>query len=134
MSKRLINPDRLAAPIGYSYGVEVTAGRLLILAGQVATNDAGEIVAGANVVAQFEQTLANLKIVVEAAGGQLTDVVKLNIFLTDRDAYKANLKAIGQVYRSFFGKYYPAMTLVEVKRLFDDAALIEIEGWAVIGA
>lgn len=62
----------------------------------------------------------------------MTDVVKLTIFITDKAAYRANLKPVGDAYRSVFGRYYPAMTLVEVKSLFDEAALVEIEGMAVI--
>jgi enamine deaminase RidA (YjgF/YER057c/UK114 family) len=67
-----------------------------------------------------------------AAGGEMTDITKLLIFVKDKNAYKANMKEIGKVYREFFGKYYPAMTLVEVSSLFEDEALLEIEGIAVI--
>jgi len=84
------------------------------------------------VVAQFHQALANLRTVVEEAGGTMTDIVKLTLFVTDKAAYRLNLKPIGEVYRSVFGRYYPAMTLVEVKSLFDDAAMVEIEGIAVL--
>jgi len=72
-------------------------------------------------------------VVVEAAGGTLTDIVKLTIYVTDRQSYKSNLKPIGQAYRSFFGRYFPATTLVEVEGLFDDGALIEMDGFAVLG-
>jgi len=64
--------------------------------------------------------------------GAMTDITTLTFFVTDRDAYKNHLKAIGAVYREFFGRYYPAMTLVEVKRLWDDEAMIEIQGMAVV--
>jgi enamine deaminase RidA (YjgF/YER057c/UK114 family) len=63
----------------------------------------------------------------------MTDIVKLTLYVTDKVAYQANLRPIGEAYRSFFGRYYPAMTLVEVKSLFDDDALVEIEGIAVLG-
>jgi enamine deaminase RidA (YjgF/YER057c/UK114 family) len=66
------------------------------------------------------------------AGGQVSDVVKLTQFVTDKRAYRAQLKPIGEAYRVVFGRHYPAMTLVEVKSLFDDEALIEIEGFAVL--
>jgi len=85
-----------------------------------------------DVAAQFRQALANLKAVVDEAGGAMTDIVKLTIFVADKPAYQANLKPIGAAYREFFGRYYPAMTLVEVKNLLEVDALIEIEGMAVI--
>ena len=80
----------------------------------------------------FRQALANLQAVAAEAGGEMTDIVKLTIFVTDKAAYQANLKPIGEAYRSFFGRYYPAMTLVEVKSLFDDEAMVEIEGMAIL--
>jgi enamine deaminase RidA (YjgF/YER057c/UK114 family) len=70
----------------------------------------------------------------DEAGGQMSDVVKLTMFVTDKHAYHKQLKPIGAAYRDFFGRYYPAMTLVEVKNLFDDEALIEIDGIAMLSA
>jgi len=131
MQKLIINPASLAKPSGYSNGV-LAAGRLLALAGQTGMDAAGRIAAPGDVAAQFRQALANLKAVVDEAGGAMTDIVKLTIFVADKPAYQANLKPIGAAYREFFGRYYPAMTLVEVKSLYDDAALVEIEGWAVL--
>ena len=62
----------------------------------------------------------------------MTDIVKMNIFVKSRDLYRDNQKAIGAVYREYFGKHFPAMTLVQVSSLFEDEALLEIEGIAVI--
>jgi enamine deaminase RidA (YjgF/YER057c/UK114 family) len=62
----------------------------------------------------------------------MTDIVKINISVTDRKAYKAKLEALGQMFRRYFGAYYPATALFEVKSLFQDDALIEIEGIAVL--
>jgi enamine deaminase RidA (YjgF/YER057c/UK114 family) len=131
MSKQLINPGSLARPSGYSHGV-LARGRLLALAGQTGTNAAGRIVAPDDLLAQFRQSLANLKAVIQAAGGQMSDVVKLTLYVADKDSYREQLKPIGAAYREFFGSYYPAMSLVEVSSLFDDEALIEIEGLAVL--
>ena len=111
MEKTIINPPTLARPIGFSHGVLVRGGRLLFLAGQ---------------------TLRNLQTVVEAAGGKMQDITKLNIFIRDRDDYLALLKPLGIVHRSFFGAYYPAMALFEVSRFFQNETLVEIEGFAVI--
>jgi enamine deaminase RidA (YjgF/YER057c/UK114 family) len=134
MDKRVINPPTLAAPRGYNHGILVTGGRLLFLAGQDASDAAGRIVAPGDLVAQFEQVLRNLKAVVEAAGGRPQDIVKVNIFVRDRDLYIAHLKRLGEVFRASFGDYYPTMALFEVSGLFQAEALVEMEGIAVLGA
>ncbi|MGE5851167.1 MAG: RidA family protein, partial [Candidatus Methylomirabilota bacterium] len=80
---------------------------------------------------QFEQALANFRRVLEVGGAVPQDVVKITIYMTDMPAYKANLPAIGRAYRAVFGHHYPAMTVVEVKGLYDDGIMLEIEGVAV---
>ena len=132
MGKTIINPPTLARPVGFSHGILVTGGRLLFLAGQTGSNAEGQIMAPGDLVAQYEQTLRNLQTVVEAAGGKMQDITKLNIFIRDRDDYLAHLKPLGIVHRSFFGTYYPAMALFEVSRFFQNETLVEIEGFAVI--
>ena len=133
MDKTIINPPTLAHPIGFSHGILVKGGRLLFLAGQTGSNAEGRIIAPGNLVAQYEQTLRNLQTVVEAAGGKMQDITKLNIFVRDRDDYLAHLKSLGVVHRTFFGAYYPTMALFEISRFFQDETLVEIEGLAVIG-
>ena len=133
MGKSLINPPTLARPTGFSHGILVTGGRLLFLAGQTASNAEGQIVAPGDLVGQYEQVLRNFQTVVEAAGGKMQDIMKMTIFIRDRDDYLAHLKPLGSVHRTYFGAYYPATALLEISRLFQDDALIEIEGLAVIG-
>ena len=134
MTKTVINPATLTKPSGYAHGILAWGGRVLFLAGQTGVDATGKIVAPPpDIVAQFRQALANLRTVVEAAGAQMTDVVKMTIFVTSKTHYQANAKTIGEVYRSFFGKHYPAMTLVEVKGLWDAEAMVEIEAIAVLG-
>ncbi len=128
--RKIINPPELAPPRGFSHGIAVEGGRLLMLAGQDASDAEGKIAAPGDLLAQYEQVLKNLKVVVEAAGGRLEDVVKLNIFVTDRDAYRAQLEPLGEIYRAYFGRHYPAMALFEVKGLFNPDAMIEMEGFA----
>ena len=130
MSEQIINPPELPVPRGFSHGIVVEGGRLLMLAGQDASDAEGKIAAPGDLLAQYEQVIKNLKAVVEAAGATLQDVVKLNIYVTDRDAYRAQLKPLGEIYRAYFGRHYPAMALFEVKSLFQDGALIEMEGIA----
>src|SRR5690349_17535738 len=119
MAKTIINPASLVSPSGYAHGV-VATGTLLFLAGQTGMDASGHVAAPGDLVAQFRQALANMQAVVSEAGGQMSDVVKLTLFVTDKRAYQKQLKPIGAAYREFFGRYYPAMTLVEVKSLFDD--------------
>ncbi len=133
MTKHLLNPASLPPPVGYAHGLVATGGRLLFLAGQTGADETGAIAAPGDLVAQFARALANLQAVVTAAGGQMSDVVKLTLYVTDKATYQAQLKPIGQAYRAVFGRHYPPMTLVEVKGLFDDQALIEVDGWAVLG-
>jgi enamine deaminase RidA (YjgF/YER057c/UK114 family) len=129
-----VRPRTLPKPKGFSYGMEVKHGRVVFVAGQVAVNAAGAIVGRGDLVAQFRQTCANLQAVITAAGGDMSDFVKLTIYVLDVADYKKHLKGIGDVYREYFGKHFPAMTLVGVRDLFDaaDGALIEIEGMAAL--
>jgi enamine deaminase RidA (YjgF/YER057c/UK114 family) len=129
-----VNPPSLMRPVGYSHGWEARGGRLLVVSGQVARDAEGKVVGAGDLVAQFRQVCENLRAVVTAAGGSMTDVVRLTIYVTDVPAYKAHLEPIGRVYREYFGRHYPAMTLVGVRDLFDaaDGCLIEIEATAVL--
>jgi enamine deaminase RidA (YjgF/YER057c/UK114 family) len=132
MEKTIINPPHLVRPRGFSHGILTTGGRMLFLAGQTASDAEGRIIAPGDVVAQYEQVLRNLKTVVEAAGGKISDIVKITIFVRDRDGYLAHLKQLGRVHQSFFGTYYPATALFEISRFYQDEALIEIEGIAIL--
>jgi len=132
MPKSPVNPPTVAKPTGYSHAFEVSGGRLLFLAGQVARDRDGNVIGKGDLVAQFRQVCENLKALVEARGGTLQDIVKLNIYVLDKDDYKAKGKAIGAVYREYFGKHFPAMTLAEVKSLYDADIMLEIEGIAAL--
>ena len=129
-----VRPRTLPKPKGFSYGMEVKHGRIIFVAGQVAVNAAGAIVGRGDLVAQFRQTCANLQAVITAAGGDMTDFVKLTIYVLDVADYKAHLREIGAVYREYFGRHFPAMTLVGARDLFDaaDGCVIEIEGVAAL--
>ena len=75
--------------------------------------------------------MANLAAVVEAAGGEPDDIVKLNVFVADADDYRANLEPLGEVFAEYVDTY-PAMALFEVSGFFKPDALVELEGFAVI--
>ena len=127
-----VNPPTLAKPVGYSHGFEVQGGKTLYMAGQVATDKAGTVVGKGDLVAQFRQVCENLKALLLARGGQMNDIVKLTVYVLSKADYKAKARDIGLVYREYFGRHFPAMTLVEVKGLYDDDCAIEIEGVAVL--
>jgi enamine deaminase RidA (YjgF/YER057c/UK114 family) len=128
----IVNPASLARPSGYSHGIRVEPGRaLLALAGQVAWDGNNRIVSD-DFAEQFEQALANVLAVVAAGGGAPESVVKLTLFVTNKDEYIASVKNVGERYRRLMGTHYPAMTLVEVKALLEVGAKIEIEGLAAI--
>ncbi len=129
-----VNPSRLPPPRGYNHGVLVPIAidaQLLTVAGQVGWNGSGCLV-GATFAAQFEQALSNVLAVVTEAGGQPCSVVRLTIYVTDKNLYEAELTAVGESYRRVMGTHFPAMALVEVKGLVASGALVEIEAMAVI--
>ena len=132
MSIRLINPESLGAPRGYSNGALSNPGaRILFIAGQVAWDEHQQIVSD-DLVEQFDRALANVIAVVSEAGGQPRFIARLTIYVTDKNEYRDRMKEIGERYRARMGKHFPAMVLVEVKSLLEDRAKIEIEGIAVL--
>jgi enamine deaminase RidA (YjgF/YER057c/UK114 family) len=130
----VVQPRTLPKPAGFSYGYEVKRGRLVFIAGQVARDEHNAVVGPGDLVTQFRQVCRNIHTVMSAAGGDLTDIVKLTIYVLDTADYKRHLREIGGVYREYFGKHFPAMTLVGARDLFDadDGCLIEIEGVAAL--
>ena len=130
MTIKKINPETLAPPIGFSHAV-IAEGRFIFLAGQTALNNEGVIV-GDGIVSQFEKALINLVTALREAGGTPEDLVKITIFSVDPVDYRAHSREIGKIWQSLLGKNFPAMTLVGVTRLWDDAALVEIEGIACL--
>ncbi len=132
VGKRIIAPAGLAQPRGFNHGVITSGGRILWLAGQDASDAEGRIVSPGDLVAQLDQALHNLHTVVHEAGGQMTDIVKLTIFVADRDDYLAKRRELGLVWRRYFDDYYPALALFEVAAFFQPDALVEVEGVAVL--
>ena len=131
MSLQRVNPESLAPPIGFSHAVVVQSGSIVLLAGQTALDASGTIV-GRTIVEQFEKVMTNLLTALAASGGQPQHLAKLTIYCVDPADYRAHAKQIGAIWRQLAGRDYPAMTLVGVTRLWDDDALIEIEGTAVV--
>jgi enamine deaminase RidA (YjgF/YER057c/UK114 family) len=131
MNVERINPAELARPSGFSHAVSVPAIGMVFLAGQVGMDRDGTVVGG-GVLAQFEQALANLLTALAAAGGQPGDLVSLTIYIVDLADYQAHGKEIGAVWRRLAGTEYPASAGVGVSRLWDPAALVELQGIAAV--
>ena len=132
MSFELLNPAGLESPVGYSHVAKITSGRIVFVAGQAPFDASGAVVGKGDFVAQFGQVMRNLKLAVEGAGGRPDQFAVLTMYLTDLQAYLAARRAIGAAYRELFGKYFPAITLVEVKGLYNPDCMVEISGVAVI--
>ncbi len=131
MKKQLINPAHFPKPRGYTNGVVCPPGRMLYVAGQVAFDKDARIVSP-DFATQFLASLDNVIDVVRAAGGATEHIVKLLVFVTDLDKYRAAQRAIGEGWRARMGAYWPAMSLVKVAGLLEAGALVEIEGTAVL--
>jgi enamine deaminase RidA (YjgF/YER057c/UK114 family) len=125
-----INPASLAPPSGFSHAVKAT-GTTVYLAGQTGLSSDGRIVAG-GVVAQFDQALGNLLAALHAAGGGPEHLTKVTIYIVDVPGYRERARDIGAVWRRLAGRDYPAAAGIGVARLWDDDALVEIEGIAVL--
>ena len=126
-----INPPELGRHSGYSQGVITQAGPLLFISGQVAWDEQSRIVSP-DFAAQFSKALSNVLAVIRAAGGQPQSIVRLTIYVLDRNEYIASAKQIGEAYRQLMGKHFPAMTLVEVKGLLEAGAQLELEATAAL--
>lgn len=125
-----VQPEGWARPRGYSNGV-LAEGRLLAIGGQIGWNSQ-QVFEAFDFVGQFEQALANIVAVVEAAGGAPTDIVRMTVYVTDLAEYRASLSALGAVWKQHLGRHYPAMALVGVTGLVEHEAKVEIESWAVL--
>ena len=125
---RFINPPGLSTPTGYSHVVEVTGGRTVYIAGQVALDEKGIVVGKGDFRAQAKQVFENLKVALGAAGANFSHVVKVNMYVTDM----ANVAALREVRGQYLTGNLPASTLVQVGRLARDEFLLEIEAIAVL--
>ena len=129
-----IDPRALGKPRGFSHGLLAPAGaRLLFVAGQTAADGEGRI-AERGFAGQFDAALARVLAVVADAGGTAAHIGRMTVFVTDLAGYLASRAALREVWRRRMGSHYPAMALVEVSRLVDADASVEIEATAVIPA
>ena len=129
---QIVNPPELGRPRGFANGVVAPPGaRVLFVAGQTAA-DADGTLATADFASQFAAALAKVLLVVGAAGGTAADIARMTIYVTDMPAYRANRRALADVWKQQMGTHYPAMALVAVSELVDVGATVEIEADAVL--
>jgi len=131
MSAERINPAGLAPPTGFSHAVVASGSRLVFLAGQTALDADGKVV-GDTLPEQFERALGNLLAALHAAGGTPADLARVTVYATDVADYRAQASRLGRIWRRLAGRDYPAMALVGIVRLWDERALVELDGFAVL--
>lgn len=124
MTAVIANP-LMPRPSGFSYAV-TDSGPFVFLAGHTAV-DADDVIVPGDIAAQFERALRNLLGTLAAAGTDGSALVSMTIYVTDIEAYKDAAARIGQIWQRHIGRHYPAMALVEVSRLWDRAARVEIQ-------
>ncbi|MET9390785.1 RidA family protein [Streptomyces sp. NPDC006624] len=131
MSSERVNPPGLSPPAGFTHAVVARGSRVVFLAGQTALDGEGKVV-GESLPEQFERALANLLAALTAAGGTAADLARVTVYATDVAAYRAHAPELGRVWRRLAGRDYPAMAVVGVVRLWDEEALVELDGFAVL--
>ena len=130
MYPKTIHPEGWAPALGYANGMLMADGTLHI-GGQIGW-DKDKRFAEGGFVPQMEQALSNIAQIVRAAGGDVTNVGRLTWYVTDKAEYLARQREVGKAYQRVFGKHFPAMSLLIVQDLVEDAAVIEIEATAYI--
>jgi enamine deaminase RidA (YjgF/YER057c/UK114 family) len=126
---KIVQPDGWPAPKGYVNGV-VATGRTVWIAGQIGRDAAGRF--AADLTGQIELALGNVAVVLAAAGATPEHIVRMTWYVVDIADYDGKQRDIGEAYRRVMGRNFPAMTMVEVRRLVERAALVEIEATAVL--
>ena len=130
MTHRIIHPEGWKPAKGYANGVLSARGTLYV-GGQIGWT-ADQIFEAHDFIGQMRQALLNVRAVVEAAGGRPEHITRLTWYVTDKRAYLAAQREVGEAYREILGRHFPAMTMVVVRALVEDDALVEIEATAEI--
>jgi len=128
-SRQILQPSGWPMPKGYANGVAAD-GRIVVTGGVIGWDAEERLAEG--FAAQVRQTLSNIAAILAEAGAGPEHLVRLTWYVVDMDEYLGNLKELGRIYREIFGANYPAMALLQVVRLVEKAARVEIEATAVI--
>lgn len=130
MSHQVIQPEGWAPAKGYANGMLSSDGHLFV-GGQIGWT-ADQTFEAHDFIGQMKQALLNIRAVVEAAGGTPEDIMRLTWYVTDKAEYLAAQADVGRAYREVMGRHFPAMAMVVVAGLIEDAAKVEIEATAFI--
>jgi enamine deaminase RidA (YjgF/YER057c/UK114 family) len=128
---KTLQPPGWARPKGFSNGIAVKGGTTVYIAGQIGWTGEGKWEA-TDFAGQFRQTLKNTLAVLAEAGGRPEHIARMTWYITDKQEYLGAIKEVGAAYRELIGRHYPAMAVVQVVALIEDAAKVEIETTAVI--
>ena len=126
---QVLQPSGWPMPKGYANGM-IADGRIVVTGGVIGWDVHGHL--PNEFTAQVRQTLENISAILAEGGARPEHLVRLTWYVVDMEEYLSNLKALGQIYRDIFGSHYPAMALVQVVRLVEKAARVEIEATAVV--
>ena len=126
---QILQPGGWPAPKGYANGMAAD-GRIVVTGGVIGWDSEERLADG--FAAQVRQTLSNIAAILAEGGARPEHLVRLTWYVVDMDEYLANLRELGQIYREIFGTHYPAMALIQVVRLVEAAARVEIEATAVV--
>jgi enamine deaminase RidA (YjgF/YER057c/UK114 family) len=130
MSIETLQPAEWPRPKGYANGM-AARGRMIFIAGQIGWDEQGHF-AGDTLAEQVKQALSNIVRVLAEAGARPHHLVRLTWYVLSREAYLREVREIGSGYREVLGKHFPTMSVVEVKGLVEERALVEIEATAVV--
>ncbi|MGC2781029.1 MAG: RidA family protein [Bradyrhizobium sp.] len=126
---RVLQPSGWPMPKGYANGISAD-GRIVVTGGVIGWDQNEQLADG--FVAQVRQVLENIAAILAEGHARPEHLVRLTWYVVDMDEYLANLRELGRIYREIFGSHYPAMALVQVVRLVEKAARVEIEATAVV--
>ena len=124
-------PEGWAAPIGYANGIEVDAGRIVFVAGQVGWDEQQKF-QSEEIAPQFDQALRNIVAVLAEAGAEPQHICRMTAYCCDKPAYMAARRELGAIWRKHMGTHYPAMSMIFVSDLLDNPGKIELEATAVV--
>ncbi|CCD91139.1 conserved hypothetical protein [Bradyrhizobium sp. ORS 375] len=128
-SPRVLQPSGWPMPKGYANGISAE-GRVVVTGGVIGWDETETLAEG--FVAQVRQALQNIAAILSEGQARPEHLVRLTWYVVDMEEYLGNLKELGRIYREIFGSHYPAMALVQVVRLVEKAARVEIEATAVV--
>lgn len=128
--RQILQPDGWVRPKGYANGIAAT-GRMVFTAGVVGWSPQ-ERFERTDFLGQFDQVLANTVAILAEGGAAPEHIVRMTAYLTNKRDYLDHLPEVGEIWKARLGRVFPAMAFVEVSRLMEDAALIEIETTAMV--